>query len=260
MCLAILLIYSATAPVQVESPPMWGTVLAVALVATADPVRIGIAVLLCGRPRPMLHLVALWLGGLAVGVVLGLGVLVGLHGLALQVMQRIELASASPTAGLIQIAIGVLALVLAASIVVGVSARQRTRVAVSGDDPSRQATPTAFSRLSTRALDALQAGPLWVSFVVGVVITTDFRYLAALTAILASGAALSTQLSAAAVYTVVALAFVEIPLACQLAAPARTRVVMSYIHDWVKARRRAVLGGIVGVLGVLLMTTGLGHI
>src|SRR5580693_7315116 len=187
---------------------MWGTVLAIALVAAADPVRIGIAVLLFSRSRPVFHLVALWLGGMTVGF----------------------------------------------------PARQHARVAIPVDDPSCQAAPSAFSRLSTRALDALQAGPLWITFVVGVCLTTDFRYLAVLTAILASGAAVGTQVSAAAVYTVVGLAFVEIPLACQLAAPAGTGAVMSRVHDWVKARRRAVLGVIVALLGVFLMTTGVAHV
>src|SRR5271169_600664 len=235
---------------------MWGTVLAIALVAMADPVRIGIAVLLFSRSRPVLHLVAFWLGGMTVGVVLGLGVLFGLHDVALGVMQRVELAATSSTVGHIQIVAGMLALLVA----VGFPARQHAGVAISVDDVSCQAAPSAFSRLSTRALDALQAGPLWITFVVGVCLTTDFRYLAVLTAILASGAAVGTQVSAAAVYTVVGLAFVEIPLACQLAAPASTGAVMSRVHDWVKARRRAVLGVIVALLGVFLMTTGVAHV
>ncbi|OIN77911.1 GAP family protein [Mycobacterium malmoense] len=236
---------------------MWGTVLVLALVATADPVRIGIAVLLFSRRRPALHLVALWLGGLAVGVVLALAVLFGLHDPALGVMHRVQLAATSSTAGHIQIAMGVLALVVAAAIALGFSVRQRTRAPMPADDPSRRA---GFSRLSARAVDALHVGPPWVTFLVGVVISTDFRYLAALTAILASGAALSTQVGAAAVYTVVALGFAEIPLASQLAAPARTSAVMSRVHDWVTARRRGLLGAIVAVLGVLLMTTGMGHV
>ncbi len=239
---------------------MWGTVLVLALVAGADPVRIGIAVLLFARERPVLHLVALWLGGVVVGIVLALGVLFGLHDVALGVMHRVQLATTSSTAGHIQIVMGVLALVVAASIAVGFSVRQRTPVAMPADNLSCQAGPTAFSRLSTRALHALEAGPPWITFLVGVGISTDFRYLAALTAILASGAAMGTQVSAAAVYTVLGLAFAEIPIASQLAAPARTRAVMSHVHDWVLARRRAVLGLIVAVLGVFLMTSGLGHV
>jgi hypothetical protein len=239
---------------------MWGTVLALALVATADPVRIGIAVVLFARPRPVLHLVALWLGGMAVGVVLALGVLFGLHDVALGVMHRVEVATTSSAAGHIQIAMGVLALVVAALIAVGFSVRQRTRVATVADDGPGRAGPTAFSRLSTRALGALQDGPAWITFLIGVGISTDFRYLAALTAILASGAAVGTQVTAAAVYTVVGFAFAEIPLVSQLASPARTRAVMLYVHDWVRARSRAVLGVIVAVLGICLMTTGMAHV
>ena len=129
-----------------------------------------------------------------------------------------------------------------------------------GADPSCQPAPTAFSRLSTRALDALQAGPPWATFALGVGITTDFRYLAALTAILASGAAVGTQVSAAAMYTVVGLAFAEIPIVSHLAAPAQTRAVMARVHDWVRARRRMVVGGIVAVLGVFLVTSGMGQV
>ena len=129
-----------------------------------------------------------------------------------------------------------------------------------GADLPCQAAPTAFSRLSTRALDALQAGPPWTTFALGGGITTDFRYLAALTAILASGAAVGTQVSAAALYTVVALAFAEIPIVSYLAAPARTSAVMARVHDWVRARRRVVVGGIVAALGVFLVTTGMGQV
>ncbi len=235
---------------------MWGTVLALALVAGVDPGRIGIALLLFSRRRPVLHLVALWLGGLAVGVVLALGALMGLHDVVLGVMDRVELATSTSTAGRIQVAVGVFALVLAALIAIGFSVRQPAGTPAGG--PSQGST--ALARLSTRALEALRAGPPWITFLVGVGITTDFRYLAALTVILASGAALGTQVTAAAAYTLVGLAFAEIPLVCHLAAPARTGAVMSRVHDWVQARRRAALGLVVAALGVFLMTTGMGHV
>ncbi|ORW33525.1 hypothetical protein AWB91_07080 [Mycobacterium paraense] len=237
---------------------MWGTVLALALVAGVDPGRIGITLLLFSRRRPVLHLVALWLGGLAVGVVLALGALVGLHDVVLGVMDKVELATSTSAAGRIQIGMGVLALVVAALIAIGFSVRQPAAVPAGG--PSNPVAPTAFSRLSTRALEALRAGPPWITFLVGVGITTDFRYLAALTVILASGSALGTQVSAAAAYTLLGLAFAEIPLVCHLVAPARTGAVMSRVHDWVQARRRAVLGLLVAALGVFLMTTGMGHV
>lgn len=239
---------------------MWATVLALGLFAGADPVRIGIVVLLFSRPRPMVHLVALWLGGLVAAVVLGVGMLIGLHDIAAGVMRWVDRATTSSAMGQIQIAMGVLALVIAASIAVGFAVRQPTKVGMAAGNPADPVAANAFSRLSTRALHALQSSPPWVTFLVGVTITTDFRYLGVLTAILASGAAVGTQLGAAAVYTALSLAFAEIPIASQLIAPAQTSAVMSRVHRWVKARWRAVLGVVVAALGVLLMTTGLGHV
>src|SRR6516225_5793374 len=113
--LAIVRKFNGRLPVRVECRTMWGAVLALALVAGLDPVRIGIAVVLFARPRPVLHLVALWLGGMAVGVVLAVAMLFGLHDIAPGVMHRVQLATTSSTAGHIQIAMGILALVVAAA-------------------------------------------------------------------------------------------------------------------------------------------------
>lgn len=87
-------------------------------------------------------------------------------------------------------------------------------------------TPTAFSRLSTRAGDAMQGGSLWVAFVAGAWLATPLQYVAALTAILASGTSAGTQVVALVAYHVVALAFAEIPLVSQLVAPEKTQTVM----------------------------------
>ncbi|MCV7098920.1 GAP family protein [Mycobacterium palustre] len=239
---------------------MWATVLALGLFAGADPVRIGIVVLLFTRRRPMVHLVALWFGALAAAVVLGVGMLIGLHGVAASVMQRVDRATTSSTMGHIQVAMGVLALVVAVGFAVRFSVRQPAKVAVPAGDRPDQVGANAFSRLSARALNALVSAPPWVTFLVGVTITTDFRYLGVLTAILASGTAVGTQVGAAAVYTALSLAFAEIPIVSQLVAPVQTSAVMSRVHTWVKARWRAVVGVVVAALGVVLMTTGMGHV
>ncbi|MCV7379996.1 hypothetical protein BST11_21805 [Mycobacterium alsense] len=238
---------------------MWGTVLALALVAGVDPGRIGVTLLVFSRRRPVLHLAALWLGGLAVGVALGVGALFGLHDVALRAMHRVERATAGPTAGQVQIAAGALALVVAAGLAIGVPGRRPAGTPAADPPPSRP-PGQGFSRLSARTLDALRAGPPWITFVAGMVLTTDFRYLGALTVILASGTALGSQVGAAAAYTLVGLAFAEIPLLCHLVAPHRTRALMGRAHDWVAARRSAVLGVVVAALGVFLIATGLGHV
>jgi hypothetical protein len=224
-------------------------------------VRLGASVVLYSRPRPVPHLVAFWFGGLTISAVVACGVLFVLRDFMLGVVHRVQLASASSTAGDIQIAVGVLVLLIA-GLAAGLVPHQRMRSVMPGPArPHPQMLPsTTFSRLSVRAHEALQAGPLWVPFVLGVGLLMDFRYLVALTAIVASGAAAGTQVSAAAVYIAITLAFVEIPLASQLAAPATTGAVMSRVHSWVKARRQQVFAVVVALLGVFLMTTGMGHV
>ena len=64
-------------------PVVWGAVLVMALTAMVDPLRIGITVLVVSRERPMLQLLAFWLGGMAMGFTVGLGVLFLLRDFAL---------------------------------------------------------------------------------------------------------------------------------------------------------------------------------
>jgi hypothetical protein len=240
---------------------MWCTVLMLALVATMDPVRLGVSALLYSRPRPVRHLVAFWLGGVTVCIVLALGVLVGLREVASGVIHRVQHATTSSAVGHIQIAMGALALLVAA-LIVGLSPRRRARLAMPASSPSARQllSPNAMSRLSTRAQGALQTRPLWVPFVLGVGLFTDFRYLLALGAIVASGATAGTEVTATAVFAVVSLAFIEIPLASQLAAPDKAAEVMSQVHAWLKARQHQVFALIIAMLGVFLMSTGIGHV
>lgn len=244
----------------VASDSMWLTVLVLALVATADPVRIGVGVALSSRPRALGPLVAFWLGGIAVSAVMAAGVLFGVRDFALAAMHRVQHATATPTAGHVQIAMGALALLIAGA-AAGILPRHRGRLGVPEAQPSalQLRTSATVSRMSTRARDALQARPLGVSFALGVGMLVDFRFMAALTAILASGAATETQISAAGLYTLIALIFVELPLVSQLAAPAMTDRVMSAVNRWAKARRQHVFAFVIGLLGVFLMMRGIGH-
>jgi hypothetical protein len=242
---------------------MWGTVLLVAMMAATDPVRFGIAVLLISRPRPMVNLLAFWLGGMAMGIAVALGALVLLRDFALMVMQTVSSAAASSTARYLQVAFGVLALLTAALIAVGFSVRQRAQIPMPCGGPSalvlQSSTPTAFSRLSARARSALEGGNPWVAFVVGIgSVTPAAEYLMALIAIAASRAAIGTQVSAAVVFTIVVLAVVELPLVIYVATPAKTQAVMLQLHNWVRTRRRRIFAVSLAVMGVMLMATGVG--
>ena len=260
-----------SAPTERHPPPrgsvpvVWGAVLVMALAAMADPLRIGITILVISRPRPMLQLLAFWLGGLAMGFGVGLSVLLLLHDLALDFIKDLESTTATSTVGLVEVTIGVLALLLAAMIGMRFPSRRRAGVAVppgvETQTPAVVASaPGAWSRLTTRAGVAMQGGSLWVAFVAGAWLATPLQFVAALAAILASGASAGTQVVALVVYHVVALAFAEIPLVSALVAPDRTQAVMLRVHDWVLPRRRQLIAVIIAVVAALLVVNGIGSL
>jgi Sap, sulfolipid-1-addressing protein len=236
-------------------------VLVLSLVAAMDPVRIGIAALLISRPRPMLHLLAFWLGGMAASSAAALVVLFFLRDFTLSVMRVIVSAVSSPIVAHIQVAIGV-AVPIAALIAARVWVRPRAPRPAGGEasvlvrEPN---TPTGASRLSIRG--QLEAGSLVMAFVAGLALATPpVEYLAATIAILASGATAAAQVGAALIFTLVAFTVVEVPLISYLATPAKTLAVVQRLNDWISARRRAIPAVVVGALGVLLVVTGLGKL
>ena len=241
-----------------------GTVLALALFAAIDPVRLGIAALLISRPRPMLNLLAYWFGAMAGGITTVVGLLILLHDFAPTFMQTVSAALASSTAREAQITIGLFALPVAALIAVGFSAR-RARVPMAVGDPSAQVLPqrkpTAFARLLGRARDLLAGGSLWVAFVVGLGHGPPADWYPAVVAVIAaSGSAIGTQVGATIIFMVGLLAVVEIPLVSCLVSPAKTQAVAMRLHDWLRAHRRPIFAFILGVVGVFMVANGVGRV
>ena len=221
-----------------------------ALAAMVDPLRIGVTVLVISRPRPVLQLLAFWLGGLTMGLTVGLGALFLLRDLALDLMADMPSAADGSTVGLVQVGIGVLAVIVAAVIAMGFPRR-------SGAPKQRN---SAISRLTARAGNAIRGGSLWVGFLAGVALATPLQYVAALAAILVSGADAATQFGALIVYHLVVLAFAEIPLLGSLVAPAATYTVMLRLHDWVIVRRRQLAAVIIAAIGAFLLINGMSGI
>jgi Sap, sulfolipid-1-addressing protein len=241
---------------------MWSAVLGLSLIAAIDPIRIGIVVLLISRPRPMVSLLAFWLGGMAAGSAAALVLVVYLRDLTLSVMRALFSAVSSPVAAHVQLAIGVLAVLIAGLIAARFRVRQHAPVRLTGDERSvlvlEPDTRNGSSRLSIRR--QLEDGSLAVAFIAGVGwATPPVEYLAAIIAILASGAAAAAQVSAALMFTVVAFTVAEIPLMSYLAMPAKTVAVVLRLHDWIKARRQAILAVFVCTFGVLLVVSGMGN-
>jgi hypothetical protein len=241
---------------------MWGTVLVFALLAAVDPVRIGIAVLLISRSRPMLNLLVFWLGNMATGIGAALIALFLLGNHIVPITRAVTSAFTSPVVPSIQIVLGLLLLPTAAVVAVR-SVRQAARVAVPCGDPSglmsQPKAPAVFSRLSWTAL--LQGRSVRPAFVAGLCSATPpLEYWAAVLAILASGAAAGARVAAAVMFALVAYVITLIPLISHLASPAKTQAVVLELQRWIGAHRGQVFAVILGVGGVLMITSGVGGV
>lgn len=208
---------------------MWITLLVMAAAVSLEPFRIGMCVLLLNRPRPRLQLAAFLAGGFLMGLSVGAVVLFALS-------PRLP-AAAQFTLPKVQIAIGVLALAAAATVA---ATRGRAR------------TPPLW-------LTRRRGGQsLWVAGGAGLGIALpSVDYLAALAVIAAAGVSPATQFSALLLFNVGAFAMVEIPLLAYLVAPERTRVAMTRLAQWLRARRRREVAGLLATVGVVLIAVGL---
>ena len=207
---------------------MWITLLVMAVAVSLEPFRIGMSVLMFNRPRPLLQLTAFLCGGFLMGLTVGAVVLFLLE-------SRLE--SAHFTLPRVQVAIGLLALLVAAVLAV-TTGRPRT-------------PPAWLSRL-------LDGQSLWVAGAAGLGIALpSIDYLAALAVIGTADISSTTRLAALLIFNVVAFALVEIPLLAYLVAPDRTRARLAALNDWSRARGRRGVAVLVAVVGVVLLAVGL---
>lgn len=231
---------------------MWATILVMAAAVSLEPIRIGLTVMMLNRPRPVRQLFAFLCGGFVMGLAVGLVVLFVL---------RHRLSGATYfTLPIVQIAIGLLALLFAAALATSLGARHFQRTAV--DSASEvvvggSTTARPGENLSTRARRLRQGDSLWAAGVVGLGIALpSVDYMAALAVILASGAAPAAQVGALLTFNVVAFALVEIPLIGYLAAPSRTRALMAALHDWIQTRRRRDVAAVLAAAGTVMIAIG----
>ncbi|MCX8560331.1 GAP family protein [Mycolicibacterium mucogenicum] len=209
---------------------MWITLLVMAVAVSLEPFRIGMSVVMLNRPRPHLQLAAFLCGGFLMGLSVGAVVLFFLE-------SRLPAwASAHFNLPTVQIAIGVLALVAAVLLAV-----------TKGKD---RELPAWLTRL-------LDGRSLWVAGVAGLGIALpSVDYLAALAVIAAAHLEAGVRMSALVTFNVVAFSLVEIPLLAYLIAPQRTRTAMSSLHNWIRARRRHEVAGLLAAVGVVLVAAG----
>src|ERR1700730_13269078 len=105
----------------VASLLMWTMVLLMGFGMAIDPARLGLALVMLSRRRPMVNLFAFWVGGMLAGIGIGLAVLVVMRDIALvalhsaaSVANELRPSVVILSGGRLQITIGVIMLLLAA--------------------------------------------------------------------------------------------------------------------------------------------------
>ncbi len=249
---------------------MWTAVLFLGFGMSIDPLRLGLAVVLMSRRKPMLNLLAFWLGGMVAGMALGLAVLIVMRDTALLAIKSVAsvIADVRTTVALdggrLQLALGVLALGSVSFMLVRERARAQTPVLLGGgvfNVTSEPRAPGLFARIGAITQNVLQRGRLWPAFLAGLgSATPPVECLMVLTIIMASGAGLSTQLSAFVVFTLIVLAVIEIPLIAYVAMPERTQVLMQHLQNGIQTYRHRISQGALSVAGVLFVVQGMGSL
>ena len=271
---------------------MWSAVLGLALLEALHPVRIAIILLMLSRPRPVQNLVAYAAGSLIMGVPALLVPLIVLRFAPMFRSFTQDLANpatgASSSVRHMQIGMGVFMLSIAALMTVRLLTRRRqeAQLLAPGGNTSTPVldsnTPPAISRLPGRAQDApteggsairrllsrarnawkslwvaWENGSLWVAFVVGLIMVPAGGILFVLAIIIGSGAAISSQVSAAIAFVAGWLAVIEVIFVTYLVTPAKTQAALRTLHDWVQTHHRQVLVAMVAVVGVSSVARGM---
>ncbi len=246
--------------------PVWAAVVMFAVMAMWDPVRLGVAVFIVIRHRPIPALFVFCLGGIASSLLVGLSAVYLLHGTTKRLIADMNSTTDSIDPADAKLAIGGLVLLVAVALLFRAGTKTPVPAAVtestdSGADGQEEAEPESSSltaRLTTWARKLMRSQSLWMAFLAGLWAGPGphVELVGALGVILAAGQCKSTQVAAVVVYAIVSFAFAEIPLLCYLIAPAKTQQCLELVPNWLRARRIWVMATALTLLGVYLLVSG----
>ncbi|WP_241520548.1 GAP family protein [Mycobacterium paraense] len=250
---------------------LWTFVLICGFGMAIDPVRLGLAVVLLTRRRPMPNLFAFWLGGIVAGVGVAVGVLLLMRETALVAIRNVGTAISQVRSAIfflegarLQITLGVLALVVLAVMTARARAAAQAPAAavpVSGgasDTLVEERPRSLFQRLGARTHEMLNTDVVWPAFVVGLASSfPPYEGVVLLAFIMASGAAITTQLVAFILFILMVLAVIEIPLVAYLVKPDQTLALMLRLQHWLRTYRQQIMQVSFGGTGLILLTQGL---
>ncbi|WP_205877824.1 GAP family protein [Mycobacterium camsae] len=248
---------------------MWQMVLYMGFGMALDPARLGLALVMLSRKRPMANLFAFWLGGIVAAGAVALAVLLFIREFAVVVIQSagamaqdFREATVVLSGGRLQVTVGVIILLLAVRSVARSRAQAGIPVPVGGGGglPTMvldQRPPGLMARTSNRMQEMLNCDVVWPAFLVGIATSVPpLESLIALTFIMASGSGIGTQFGAFFVFVLLVLAVIEIPLIAHLTVPQKTEQLMLRVQNWVRTYRRQMTLTILFGVGCIFLAQG----
>jgi hypothetical protein len=247
---------------------MWVTVLLMAVVASRGPARIAAIVVMLSRSRPLRLLVAFFIGGFGVSLIVGAVILFVLEG--------IGGAAGSGLAADAYIAIGVFALLVAVLVGTGIAGRVRRKVQArrqatasvgagadtvdpaAAEEPGGVERSPTFQKLPVPIQKALQRESIWVAWLAGAAVgMPSLYYLAAIAAIVGSDAGVGTSIAALVVFNVIAFMLTELFIVSFMRAPDATRERVDRLYAWTTSRHRLLVTVVAGIVGIYLLILGI---
>ncbi len=258
--------------------PVWGLLLAMAIMFAVNPVLLAVIVLMISRPRPVQNLAAYWLGSMIVSLA---GLLVPLAVLHVapsfrSFVENMAVPGSNVTTRVVNLGMGLLMLSIATLLAVR-ALREHTHIPVAASNvptidsekPRPITSPfgvssnsggeagSIFRRTLRHLQNAWEQGALWVAFVFGLCgLPPPMLVIFVLTPVVASGSTIGTQIIAVIAFVFGMFTVVELTLICYLIAPARTIAVLQPLHDWALAHRRQMLITIFSIAGIIQVING----
>ena len=221
-----------------------GEVFVIAVVSALDAGLLAAAVVMLGRPQPARQLLAYLIGGMGFSIVIGVLVVLSLHGS--NVLRGLD----KSTRAVVGVAAGGLLIFIAIAVESGRRMQwhpRRTRKR-NADQPPRQSLPDR----------ALGHDSLWIAWAAGALYSAPgAEYLAGLALLAKLNAPPAASVAAILGFNVIMFALIELPLLGLVLMPDRTRSLTEKVNAWMTAHRQTLIVIVAGAGGTYLLISGL---
>lgn len=226
---------------------MWTSVVALALALNFEPTRFALLPMLLSRSRPVAQLLAYALGSLTVNLFFGL--------LILFVFRHNPLGADASTGGKVQVAVGLLALLIALIMAVRSRAVRKKGTVEAGEDVEKT-TGIDKAFVGARAI-LRKGGSPWFAGLLGMGVgLPSVDFLAVLVIIATSRTPPLEQAAALVTFVVIGGAVVMAPLISYVFAPARTLAHIEKFATWTRSRSQVEYAAVLAVAGTILVVVG----